>query len=321
MAAFFLLMEVQGQDMQFSQSYSNPLFLNPAFAGSAKTQRVMMNYRKQWPGIGYDYTAYAVGTDFYLDKINGGVGVSVHRDVAGTHRLSNTIASLSYSQHLRLSRKSNLAVGLKSSFGQRAFDSGNLLFADMVIRESAVSLSQPQMIPATFYGDFSAGLLYYNEKAWLGVSMHHINEPNQSLLRGTELIPRKLSVHGGTVIPIESFEKSMGEKQLRVAFNYKSQGEWDQLDVGGYFTFRNINLGLWYRGLPMKPYKPSYTNHESVVLLLGYEMPKLFSFGYSYDISVNRLHGHSGGAHEIAMIIELRRAKKQKPRIVPCAKF
>ncbi len=313
---------VAAQDMQFSQPYSNPLYLNPAFTGSKQVTRVVMNYRKQWPGIKHEYNALASSADFYMKPLNAGFGLSFIKDVAGANDLSNTMASLYYSQQIRLSRRSNLAVGIKGSFGQRAYGDGNLLFADQVIRESATSLSQ-QNTPATgSYADFSAGILYFNTKAWFGVSMHRINEPNQSLMGGEDIIPRKLSIHGGTIIPIEEFEKSLGAKKLRVAFNYKQQGDWQQLDLGGYFTMKNINFGMWYRGIPLRPDKERYRNNESVIFLLGYEAPKRFSFGYSYDISVNRLFGYSGGAHELSLILELpNRKKNTKRRIVPCASF
>lgn len=318
----FLGSKLFGQDMQFSQSYSNPLYLNPAFSGSQKATRVVLNYRNQWPGIKYEYNAFAASTDIYSRDLHAGIGVSLMKDIAGENKLSNTMASVYYAQHLRISRKSNISLGVKGSYGQRAFDDGNLLFADQIIRESNSSLSQPGLANTVAYADFSAGLLYYNEKAWLGVSLHRINEPNQSVMGGIDVIPRKLSIHGGTIIPVESFEKSYGEKKLRVAFNYKQQGEWNQLDLGAYYTYRNMNFGLWYRGLPLKRYKPEIPNNESLIFLLGYEAPKRFSFGYSYEISINRLFGHSGGAHEISLIMEFyNRRKKHKRRVVPCTRF
>lgn len=307
--------------MQFSQPYSNPLYLNPAFAGSKQALRGVLNYRKQWPGIKNEYNAYAAGGDYYIRDLNAGVGLSFVKDVAGEYKLSNTLISAYYAQQLRITRKANLSLGIKGSFGQRAFD-GDLLFADQIIRESNTSLAQPMLSTKTVYPDFAAGLMYFDEKTWLGVSMHHLTKPNQSLLGGKDIIPIKFSVHGGAVVPIRSFEKSNGEKKLRVAFNYKQQGEWNQLDLGGYYTYRNINFGMWYRGLPMKPYEKGIANNESVVLLLGYEAPKRFSVGYSYDISINRLSGYSGGAHEITLIVEYYdKYKVPKRRVVPCASF
>ncbi len=40
------------QDAHFSQYYANPLYLNPAFAGSDICPRVTLNYRNQKPVIG-----------------------------------------------------------------------------------------------------------------------------------------------------------------------------------------------------------------------------------------------------------------------------
>lgn len=310
-----------GQDIQYSQVYSNPLYLNPAFAGTAYASRVMLNHRNQWPGIEHQYLAYGAAVDHYIKQVNGGVGISFVKDIAGTHSLSNTLASVIYSQQINLTRKATLALGVKGSAGQRAFDNSRLLFADQVIRESATSLSTPYLAESFAYADISSGILYYRSKMWIGASAHHLNEPNQSLTGSFAEIPVKYSVHGGAEIPVKAFEKSLGAKKLRVAFNYKSQGEWNQLDIGGYFTMYNINFGTWYRGIPMKPYKAGYQNNESVVLLLGYETPKHWLVGYSYDITISRLAGYSGGAHEIAIIYEYHGRKKQKRRIVPCAKF
>ena len=39
------------QDVGFSQFYANPLYLNPAFAGSQVAPRISLTYRAQWPGL------------------------------------------------------------------------------------------------------------------------------------------------------------------------------------------------------------------------------------------------------------------------------
>ena len=44
-------LDLYAQDPQFSQFYANPVYLNPAFAGTARCPRVVLNYRNQWPGI------------------------------------------------------------------------------------------------------------------------------------------------------------------------------------------------------------------------------------------------------------------------------
>ena len=58
------------QDAHFSQYYANPIYLNPAFAGS-KVSDVHTNYRNQYPELGV-YQTYSASYDQYVDKLNGG---------------------------------------------------------------------------------------------------------------------------------------------------------------------------------------------------------------------------------------------------------
>jgi type IX secretion system PorP/SprF family membrane protein len=317
-----LVYGMHAQDIQYSQSYSNPLFLNPAFAGTAETTRFIMNSRLQWPGIGNPYRSYGVGADTYLWKMNSGLGVSFVRDVAGTHRMSNSVVNLAYSQHIRTGYRSTLTMGVQVGFGQRSFQTDRLLFADQVINESAVSLDAPQLAPNVTYSDLSIGGLFFMRQFWLGAAMFHINQPNQSFMSGVEGLSRRFTLHGGWNVPSAQFKNSRNNKELKLLFNYKAQREWDQLDLGGYYSAMGVHFGLWYRGLPFKAYAPGYTNQESLVFLIGYETEKGHTFGYSYDYTLSRLAGFSAGAHEVSMKVQLK-SKKRKPkrRIVPCAKF
>ena len=49
-ALVFTTETASAQDPAFSQFYANPLYLNPAFAGTNICPRVNLNYRDQWPG-------------------------------------------------------------------------------------------------------------------------------------------------------------------------------------------------------------------------------------------------------------------------------
>lgn len=65
-----LLGKVSAQDPHFSQFFSSPLTLNPAFTGKFDgALRVMGNYRNQWPTINNAFTTATVAADFHiLDK-------------------------------------------------------------------------------------------------------------------------------------------------------------------------------------------------------------------------------------------------------------
>ena len=61
-------LQANAQDPAFSQFYANPLYLNPAFAGSDICPRMSLNFRDQWPGIGKTYVTYSASYDQYVDK-------------------------------------------------------------------------------------------------------------------------------------------------------------------------------------------------------------------------------------------------------------
>ena len=73
----------KAQDPQFTQFYANPLYLNPALAGSNICPRICINYRNQWPGISGTYVTTSASFDRYIFGIKSGIGVLVTNDAAG----------------------------------------------------------------------------------------------------------------------------------------------------------------------------------------------------------------------------------------------
>src|SRR5215471_19039498 len=60
---------VRAQDPHFSQFFSSPLTLNPAFTGKFDGNvRVAGNYRDQWPTINQAYRTATVSVDFPIMK-------------------------------------------------------------------------------------------------------------------------------------------------------------------------------------------------------------------------------------------------------------
>ncbi|HQK98508.1 MAG TPA: type IX secretion system membrane protein PorP/SprF, partial [Bacteroidia bacterium] len=70
-----LSLVADAQDPQFTQFYANPLYLNPAFAGSGRCPRVGINYRNQWPALKQTYITTSASYDQHFDALNGGVGL------------------------------------------------------------------------------------------------------------------------------------------------------------------------------------------------------------------------------------------------------
>ena len=156
-----------------------------------------------------------------------------------------------------------------------------------------------------------------------------MNEPNQSLLAegGESILPSKLSVQAGYKFELSGpIKKRLSAKDITTALHYKSQGLYDQFDIGAYYNHEPFVFGFWYRGIPgLKGYEPGIQNNDAVIVLIGYSVPdRNLRIGYSYDVTVSRLAANTGGAHELSLVYEVaspRKKRKSRRFIVPCAKF
>lgn len=325
LAGLFLALGVaRAQDPQLSQFYAAPQYLNPAFTGNTHQDRIALNYRKQWPGVGPGYETYALAYDHRFAGANSGIGGMVMHDQSGSMGLYFTSMAMSYSYEARINRKHAFRGGLRMGYTLRGTAPDGYLFADQVIRDNAPRTIESGMVQSIGYFDFAVGGLYYNEKFWAGFSTNHLNTPQQSLfMEGDAELPMRTSVHLGYRFPLDKRPIGKSHTKMTFATHYKTQGKWDQLDLGGYVDHERISLGLWYRGLPgMKAYQPGYGNSEAVILMAGFETESQLRFTYSYDITVSKLTMRSGGAHEISLIYEWpKKSKGRKYKTVPCPKF
>ena len=125
------LNEAQAQDPEFTQYYANPLFLNPAFAGSDRCPRMTMAYRNQWPAMSGSYVTQAVSYDQHVNSIQGGLGFTVMHDQAGQNTLQTTRITGMYAYQQSLTRKLSMRAALEANYFQ-ALDWSNLTFGDMI---------------------------------------------------------------------------------------------------------------------------------------------------------------------------------------------
>lgn len=326
----FTCLSATGQDMQFSQFYAAPLYVNPGFTGSTVQHRFTMNYRHQWPNIPGAFEAYHASYDYNASDINSGFGLIMNREDVGSFGLTTNLVALSYAYRFQLRRTLYLQPGLKFGYAFRRLDYSKLVFNDQLESNNPVTLDEDAFAnESVSYPDISTGLLLYGEQYWAGFSLNHINEPNQSLLNEGDIstLPMKLSVQAGYRFPISGpVINRLGAKDFTVAVHYKAQGLFDQFDMGGYYNHEPFVFGFWYRGIPgFKSYEPGIQNNDAVVMLVGYSMPdRNFRFGYSYDVTISRLATNTGGAHEISIVYEVaskRQRRRNRRFLTPCAKF
>lgn len=329
MIFFAVCSAAQAQDPEFSQYYAAPLYLNPAFAGTSVDHRFIANYRNQWPNISQAFQTYAFSYDYNLDQYNSGLGFMIMADKAGSANLKSTQFNFQYSYKVKLSDKFILSSGLNFGVGSRNIDFNKLIFYQQLdFAQSSDNLPPPPShlsLQGQTYFDFGGGLLMYSRKVWLGFSMAHLNRPNRSLLDNESEIPVKTSVHGGVRVPLyQGVFKRDRTASIAPSFVYKQQGNFDQLDLGTYFFYEPVVLGLWYRGIPIQQNVKDNVSHDAVVVVLGFQLETV-ELSYSYDVTVSELGPITGGAHEIGLKFKIELAtqvkKRKRERFIPCPTF
>jgi len=300
-----------GQDPQFTQFYANPVYLNPAFAGSARCPRAVLAYRNQWPSLPGSFVTYSASYDQHVDAVSGGIGFIAMRDEAGRGVLSTTSVSGIYSYQRPISRKFSMKFGLQATYSQKSLDWSKLTFGDQIDarRGFIFQTRETERGGSTGFFDASAGFLGFTDTFYIGAAAHHINEPNESLILGVSRLPVKLTGHLGAVLPIDGKSKALSETSISPNILYMRQGDFEQVNIGLYLNKGPLVVGTWYRF------------EDAFIALVGVNTD-VIRIGYSYDLTTSQLTTETGGSHEVTLTYQMDcRERRSRFRTISCPSF
>ena len=303
---------ILAQDPTFTQFYANPIYLNPAFAGSNNCPRFAMNYRNEWPNLSGNYVTTSASYDQYVKNISGGIGVLVTNDQQGKGTIQTSMLGLVYSYHLKVNRKFSLMFGARASWYQKTLDWDKLTFGDMIDPRKGFIYSTgdvPRGGKRGFF-DASAGVVGYSKNFFFGFAAHHLNEPNESMIIGNSKLPMRLTGHMGAEIKLGKKSRYNNGTSIMPNIIYQYQQGFQELCIGTYIKHNVFTTGIWFR------------NKDAFIVSLGINS-KNFKIGYSYDITVSKLNnGTSHGSHEISLGLNLNcKAKPTTFRTIACPSF
>jgi len=298
----------QAQDPHFSQFFSNPIYLNPAFAGANGCPRISLNFRDQWPSISGTFITYSASYDQHFDKLHGGVGAIFLADRAAKGTINTYAASLIYSFHLKVAKEFNMRFAIQATFQNKNLDWTKLRFSDMIDPRYGFIYPTSEQEPAKLsrsIADFSAGFIGYTKNLYFGFAAHHMTQPYEGFLNSKTRLPYKLTGHLGANFSIAKHnrrENTLGDMSLSPNFIYLYQMASHEFNYGLYFQYYPFLVGAWFRH--------STKNSDALIFLFGVEY-NWFRVGYSYDLTVSRLANVSGGAHEVSLQFLLPCPKKK----------
>ena len=320
----------RAQDPHFSQFFSSPLTLNPAFTGKFDGNfRAAGNYRNQWPTINRAYQTGTVSLDFPImrKKIDyrdtWGMGIIAYTDKSAAGAVGFNYVSLSTAFHKGLDEDGYKQFGLGL---QATYSNMNIFTADLKFEDQLTPLGFTGVTSETFgnsilkssYFDLNAGLLYTTSSSdknnfYAGVSLYHINRPKQNFTTNSYyLLNPRATFHAGGYFP--AGETSI----LHISALYSTQAKAHETLIGGAMQFVAVDAAT--SDNPVSFYAGSWIRlGDALIPYVGLEYSS-FRFGLTYDINISDLKtaSQSRGGVEISLIYV---AKPAGTKGLPCPKF
>ncbi len=304
------------QDAIFSQFYANPLYLNPAFAGT-QCSNVRLSYRNHpWPTFG-TYSTYSIAYDTDIPVLSGGLGIMAYADRQAGMLATYDVSGI-YSYHLKLSDNYSASFGVMAGYHRKELNYGNLIFADQYDPFNNTVLPSQESPPQSdsrYNVDFAAGILIFSDNLFGGISAYHLSQPDMGFYE-TQRLPYKLTAHlGFNLLSGNSRRNFQNDKSLTISPNiiYQRQSQYQRINAGAYFDYGIMTIGSWLRY--------DFKNNYYLIFLAGINQGN-YRIGYSYDYSLSGLYGITSGVHEISVSLKFNcRTKKSKYRILNCPTF
>jgi len=316
-----------GQDPRVSQFYAAPLQVNPALCGVFEGQfRGAMNYRSLYSTLlsnrpfrtysgSFEWRSRVVQQDYI------GLGITAQQDEAGPARYQrgNVQLGASFLKQLSGGRGSSssqyLVAGAQAGLQQFSLQGDELWFSSQYDRrENRVDNGLPSGEPLagtvrSLMPDLQVGLLWYavfdeNASVYAGAALHHILEPEISLLGedGVRLY-RRWSVHGGGEIPLsKALSLLPALLAMRQGPSFSAVTGMNVRYANPYWRDLALRSGLWaHFSSRYAPDNPS-AGLDALVFAAIFELER-WNLGFSYDVTTSSLRrsNYSRGAFEIAL--------------------
>jgi len=287
---FHAMMLFAQQDAMYTQYRTNMMAVNPAYAGSRKALNVIALSRHQWVGFeGAPQTqSLAVNTPFFGEDL--GLGFTYVRDQIGPLHVDNIFIDVAYK--FQVHEGGFLSMGVKGGIDVRK---NNLTKLNPL---NGNDPSYQQNLVSNVAPNFGAGLYYYTDNYYLGVSTPKIAkteyrtdvDPNL----GETGMERHYFIIGGYVWDVNpkiQFKPAVLTKLVKgapLSMDISASVMYDDQVIGGI----------------------SHRIGDSFSALLQVRVLPVLWVGYAYDQTITELNRFNNGTHEIMINLDLNLPKQ-----------
>jgi type IX secretion system PorP/SprF family membrane protein len=276
------------QDANFTHYMHNSLSVNPAYAGTRNALTGTLLHRNQWVGFEGAPKTYTLTVHAPVIRENIGLGLSVLNDEIGPMTTTGVFADFSY--HVRLSRDSKLAMGIKAGVNHMR---GNL--SSLILDDERPDPVFSNDFESRFLPNFGFGFYYFTDNWYAGLSSPRLvtNDFFNNLIYGSSKIiteERHYFIILGTLLNVTHNIKFNPSTLVKA-----TKGAGLVADVSAIFIFEDrFEMGVMYR------------TGDAIGALVGFHITDQLRLGYSYDWSVtNPTWRYNGGTHEVILRYDL----------------
>ncbi|WKN32163.1 PorP/SprF family type IX secretion system membrane protein [Porifericola rhodea] len=339
LCTLFCEINVQAQEVRFSQYQTIPLLVNPAFAGTQSDYALHLNYRVQSVGLLAYKTGYFSFTMPLYDKAQeprhvGGLSVGAINDMAGeAGEIKTNGLNISGAYSILFDRfgVQSLTFGLQGEYMLTSIDFGTLNWPSQVTYYGFDPGRQPTDVleGRNSFVRFNAGLIWsYNPannqlkndqgpRFFLGFATSNLNSPQQSFLQNDSYsLPLLYKLHGGSQIQLNQ------RVSLAPDFIVMTQNELYQFTLGTLLNYEkevkvtnnpsltklNFFAGSWYRST------------DALVLLVG-ASNRRFNAAFSYDVNTVPAKAGIDGQGAVELSLSLKFLKEKELRKISSPLF
>lgn len=285
-----------------SEYMHSPALINPAMVGWEDLTALNASYRHQWTGMKGNPITFMLNFQHFDEKRNMAFGGGLTHDQTGP--TSFTGINLQYSYHLKFGsekkgedKRHRLAIGLSLSGNQYRLDGTKLEYNDM---------GDPLIVGNSvgrFLPDAGAGLFYYNDLYYIGVSVPQMIAMNVKFESDNALSSIQRTAHlyinAGVKIQIRDKKDGLTKTSLKEkAKHLIIPSLWFRY---AHSSPLNFYMNVRYVWNQLLSFGFGGSTDGTINFDLSAQIMKRFRVGYSFSLPVNGLTNHLGTNHEIML--------------------
>ena len=293
------------QDATYNMYLFNPLYLNPAAAGSQEVINLVGVFRDQWVGLDGAPRTANISVDAPLRRQQYALGLTISDDRLGLTNSFTTTAAFAY--RISIKRDNVISLGIQAGFTnyQLRNTQADLSVSNSVF-DQVFSVNQNLWLPQV-----GAGIYAYGKRYFIGFSVPHFipySLDSKWKLQSSAAIAHQYKQYLLTAGYV--FGRDASIVKFRPSFLMTSQTglvsnipDFD-FNAGLLFIDRiwligGVTTGSEANSILNPDQSLKKFNLEGVIIMVQAKITPQLSVGYGYHYSISPLKAYETGTHEI----------------------